>query len=87
MHSFVVSPIFVASLNAADLCLNLLMAIIDPSPNNLLGGNGVNSSLQEVSPEELLNLLWGCPGAQHQPKLCPQEDSEEPWEATAISWL
>ena len=62
MPSFFSPPVFVASLNPADLCLNLLMAVTDSAPNNLIGGNGVNPPLQEVSLEELLNLLLGCPG-------------------------
>lgn len=87
MPSFFSPPIFVASLNPADLCLNLLMAIIDPAPSIPLGGNGVDSPLWEVSPEELLNLLVGHPGAQHQPQPCLQEDGGEHWETAVTPWL
>ena len=40
MPSFSSPPIFMVSLNPADLCRNLLMAIVDPTPNNLLGATG-----------------------------------------------
>lgn len=87
--AFFSSPVFVVSLNPANLCLNLLMAITDPTPNNLLGENGVTSPLQEVSPEEV--LPWkplGCLGSPAPTQAVPtQENSEKPWEATAISWL
>lgn len=46
-----------SSLNLADLCQHLLMAITDPNPNNLLWGKRGESPLQEVSPEEMLD--WG----------------------------
>lgn len=73
--AFVFSPIFVASLNPADL---YLMGTVDLTPDYLLKGGGMNPPLMEVSPEELLNLLLGCLRAPNHLKMCLQEDGGSP---------